>query len=114
MSLFARLSEDAVAPVAELPEPGTVISGDPRFTTWSIEERDGKIYSGIWEATPGKWAVDFTEWEYCRILTGRSLITSESGEAFEVGPGDGFMIRPGFKGTWEVLETTRKQYVIVN
>jgi uncharacterized cupin superfamily protein len=25
---------------------------------------------------------------------------------------DSFIIRPGFKGSWEVLETTRKEYVI--
>jgi len=27
--------------------------------------------------------------------------------------GDSFVLRPGFKGSWEVLETTRKQYVIL-
>jgi uncharacterized cupin superfamily protein len=26
--------------------------------------------------------------------------------------GDRAVIRPGFKGTWEVVETTRKDYVI--
>jgi uncharacterized protein len=27
--------------------------------------------------------------------------------------GDSFVIRPGFRGVWEVIETTRKDYVIV-
>ncbi|MFM2367115.1 MAG: hypothetical protein RIR95_1723, partial [Pseudomonadota bacterium] len=26
--------------------------------------------------------------------------------------GDSFVIRPGFSGTWQVLETTLKDYVI--
>jgi uncharacterized cupin superfamily protein len=26
--------------------------------------------------------------------------------------GDSFVIRPGFRGTWEVIETTRKHYVV--
>jgi uncharacterized protein len=26
--------------------------------------------------------------------------------------GDTFILRPGFKGSWEVVETTRKAYVI--
>jgi uncharacterized cupin superfamily protein len=29
-----------------------------------------------------------------------------------VRAGDSFVIRPGFRGTWEVLETTLKDYVI--
>jgi uncharacterized protein len=29
-----------------------------------------------------------------------------------VSAGDSFVLRPGFTGTWEVLETTTKLYVI--
>jgi hypothetical protein len=29
-----------------------------------------------------------------------------------VGPDDGFVLRPRFKGIWEVLETTRKEYMV--
>jgi uncharacterized cupin superfamily protein len=28
------------------------------------------------------------------------------------GPGDAFVIEPGFTGTWEVVETMRKRWVI--
>ena len=95
----------------DAPAPEKVLAGDPRFRTWNLEERDG-LYAGVWESTPGKWAISYDEWEYCRILSGRSVITSEDGEAVEIGPGDGFVLRPGFRGTWEVVETTRKEYVI--
>lgn len=110
MSLFLMIATDGEAE-AGAPDPGKVLAGDPRFRTWNVEERDG-LYAGTWEATPGKWRIDYEEWEYCRILSGRSVIATEDGEAFEVGPGDGFVIRPGFRGTWEVLETTRKEYVV--
>jgi len=40
------------------------------------------------------------------------VIAEDGGEEMRVGPGDSFIIRPGFRGTWEVLETTRKEYVI--
>ena len=96
---------------ADAPGPEKVIAGSPRFRTWNLEERDG-LYAGIWEASPGKWRIAYDEWEYCRILEGRSVIAEEGGESVEVGPGDGFILRPGFRGTWEVLETTRKEYVI--
>jgi len=29
-----------------------------------------------------------------------------------VKAGDSFVLRPGFRGTWEVVETTRKDFVI--
>lgn len=112
MSNFQRLSPDETGPQIDRPAPEKVISGDPVFTTWSIEERDG-LYAGIWQSTPGKWRISYDEWEYCRILQGRSVITDEKGAEHLLGPGDSFVIRPGFRGTWEVLETTRKDYVIV-
>ncbi len=110
MDLFLKLDTDGMAEEGA-PAPEKVIAGDPRFRTWNCEERDG-LYAGIWESTPGKWRIDYEEWEYCRILSGRSVICEDGGECVEVGPGDGFVLRPGFKGTWEVLETTRKEYVV--
>lgn len=112
MTLFEHVTPDAAAPVTERPAPEKVIAGDPVFTTWSVEERDG-LYSGIWQATPGKWRVSYDEWEYCRILAGRSILTDEHGTEQVIAAGDSFVIRPGFRGTWEVIETTRKDYVIV-
>ena len=112
MTLFVRLTEDAATVEESAPASEKVLSGDPRHRSWNVEERGG-LYAGIWESTPGKWLISYDEWEYCRILSGRSVITEEGGEAQEVGPGDSFLIRPGFRGTWEVLETTRKDYVIL-
>ena len=42
----------AVEPETERPDPAKVVSGDPVFTTWNLEERDG-LYCGIWQSTPG-------------------------------------------------------------
>ena len=93
------------------PDPVKVLAGDPVHTTWNIEERDG-LYCGIWQSTPGKWRISYDEWEYCHILDGLSVITEDGGEPVTVRTGDSFILRPGFKGTWEVIETTRKDYVI--
>lgn len=46
------------------------------------------------------------------MLKGRSVITAADGTEYPLKEGDSFILRPGFKGTWEVLETTRKDYVI--
>lgn len=112
MDHFLRLTPAAADPVTERPAAAKVLAGDPVFTTWNAEEREG-LYCGIWQSTPGKWRISYDEWEYCRILSGRSVITEDGGAAEEIVAGDSFVIRPGFRGTWEVIETTRKDYVIL-
>jgi uncharacterized cupin superfamily protein len=106
------ISTEGIEPEQGVPAPDRLISGSPRFRTWNAEEADGGLYAGVWEATPGKWRIEYTEWEFCHILSGVSVIAEEGGEARTVRAGDSFVLRPGFKGTWEVLETTRKEYVI--
>lgn len=98
-------------PEVSRPDPTKVLAGDPVHTTWNIEESDG-LYCGVWQSTPGKWRIRYDEWEYCRILEGISILTEDGGVRTTVRAGDSFVIRPGFEGTWEVLETTRKDYVI--
>ncbi|MCB1386990.1 MAG: cupin domain-containing protein [Nitratireductor sp.] len=95
----------------ERPAAEKVVSGDPVFTTWNAEERDG-LYCGIWQSTPGKWRIAYEEWEFCHILSGVSVITDGDGNSRTVRAGDSFVLRPGFAGTWEVVETTAKEYVI--
>ena len=94
------------------PAPDRLVSGAPVFRTWNVEDTGDGLYSGIWEATPGKWRIAYDEWEFCHILSGVSVIAEEGGAARTVKAGDSFVLRPGFKGTWEVVETTRKAYVI--
>jgi uncharacterized cupin superfamily protein len=106
------ISTDGIEQEEGAPAPARLVSGDPRFRTWNVEEAEGGLYAGIWEATPGKWRVEYTEWEFCHILSGVSVIAEDGGEARTVRAGDSFVLRPGFRGTWEVLETTRKEYVI--
>jgi uncharacterized protein len=107
---FLRLPADATPEISR-PAPERLVKGDPVFTTWNVEERDG-LYCGIWQATPGAWRVVYTEWEYCRILSGLSVLTPDDGPPQTLQPGDSFILRPGFSGVWEVIETTTKDYVI--
>lgn len=109
-ALFLRI-DTSVAPEEGAPPPDRLVSGNPTSRTWNAEEADG-LFAGIWEATPGKWRIVYEEWEFCHILSGVSVIEEEGGAAVTVKAGDSFVLRPGFKGTWEVVETTRKEYVI--
>ena len=111
MTLIQRLSRDGIPPEITRPDPAKVISGDPVHTTWSLEERDG-LYAGLWQSTPGKWRISYSEWEYFRILSGYSILTGADGSVTQLHPGDSLILRPGFEGTWEVVQTTLKDYVI--
>lgn len=108
---FQIIGRNAATPETERPAADKIVSGSPVFTTWNVEERDG-LFCGIWQSTPGKWRISYDEWEYCRILSGVSVVTEDGGGAHTVRAGDSFILRAGFKGTWEVLVTTTKDYVI--
>jgi uncharacterized cupin superfamily protein len=112
VSHIVGLNIAGVEAEAGRPAEGRVIAGNPQFRTWNVEEAGNDLFAGIWESTPGKWRIEYDEWEYCRILSGVSVITEDGGAARTVKAGDSFVLRPGFKGSWEVVETTRKEYVV--
>ena len=111
-----RLAEGsllAAEPLEYLPAPEKIVSGNPLQRVWShyTDERQ-KFSVGIWECEPGAWRIHYTEEEYCRVMTGRSRLTNADGVVREVTAGDEFVIPRGFEGVWEVIERTRKVYVI--
>ena len=90
-----------------------LISGNPKQTVWNAYAgAGGRFLAGIWQSEVGKWRIHYTEEEYCHVLQGVSVITDAQGEAVTVSAGDRFVIPRGFVGTWEVVEPTRKIYVI--
>ncbi len=112
MSNWIRVDIAGVEPEEGAPAADRILSGSPTFRTWNVEEATGGLYAGIWEATPGCWSISYDEWEYFRVISGYSIVTEEDGEPVHLRAGDSMILRPGFKGRWEVVETTRKDYVI--
>lgn len=96
------------------PDPERIVKGEPRTRTWVVDEAaHGRVIAGVWEATPGAWRVSYDEWEFCAILSGVSILHEDGAETPHVlREGDSFVIRPGFNGLWEVVETTRKSFVV--
>ena len=110
--LIFRMTQDGVDPDVSRPDPANVVKGDPVHTTWNFEDRNG-LYAGLWQSTPGAWRFDYSEWEYIRVHSGRSVLTCDDGTVIEMKAGDTIIIRPGLKGVWEVTETMLKDYVIL-
>ena len=89
------------------------VRGQPEQRTWHhFTSDDEKFFAGIWEAEPGCWKIQYTENEFCQVLEGRSVLRDAAGKEKIIRKGDNFTIPAGFQGEWEVLETTKKIYVI--
>lgn len=89
------------------------LRGRPTQKTWHhFSSDDARFFAGYWEADPGCWTIQYTENEFCQILSGRSVLRDASGRERQLRAGDNFTIPAGFSGEWEVVETTRKIYVI--
>lgn len=88
-------------------------SGDPQVSVAEIFN-DGKSQAGVWQCTPGGWSVnDRPDTETATILSGKGVITDNSGRKTDIGPGSIVTLPRGWTGRWDITETVRKVYVIV-
>jgi uncharacterized cupin superfamily protein len=99
-------------PIIDAPRADRLIAGTPKFKTWEAEAQDG-TYAGIWQSSAGTWRVEYDEWEYFNILSGYSILTPDGADPIHLRAGDRYILRPGLKGTWQVVEETTKDYVII-
>lgn len=90
--------------------PERLVEGNPSYKTWEQDNvGNGRIRSGIWEATPGATrSIKGETWEYCTILSGVIELIEDDKEPRRLVAGDTFILRPGFTGTWRTIETVRK------
>lgn len=92
---------------------GEPIGDLPKQTDSSFFEQ-GNLFAGTWECEPGKMKLDLDVMEFCHLLKGHWVLTSESGQVTEVRAGDSWIFPKGWKGTAEVLETVRKVYFLIS
>lgn len=97
--------------LADLPD--RVVDGDPHHVTeMQFDSPDGGLIAGTWTSTPGKWHAFADRDEFCYILSGHCRLIDENGAARTFRTGDAFLIPNGFRGFWDVVETTTKHFVI--
>ena len=113
MSVTAIVRIAEPGPAADEGTPTGVLAGTPRTKTRNYYADPGAhFYAGVWESTPGKWQVEYSEHEFVHLLAGRVILTDANGRAERFGPGDVFVIPAGYRGTWETVEPVRKLYAI--
>jgi uncharacterized cupin superfamily protein len=70
------------------------------------------MISGYWEAPPGSYHATYTDYEFVHIIAGKLIITADGESPVELGAGEAFVVEPGFKGTWQIIEPIRKHFDI--
>lgn len=97
--------------LADLPDH--VVEGDPQHQSRTyFKNAAGDVIAGTWTSTPGKWHAFTDRDEFCFITSGHVRLIADDGSAQTFRTGDAFLIPNGFRGFWEVLETTTKHFVI--
>jgi uncharacterized cupin superfamily protein len=95
------------------PPADRLLQGSPEQVARNyFSDSTGRFFAGVWESSPGKWRVRYSENEFCHITRGRVRIEHESGRSWTFATGASFVIPAGFIGVWDVLEPTAKLYVI--
>lgn len=93
----------------------TSIEGEQKEATLPLwTSPDGKMETGIWECTPGRFTADRSEFaEICHILSGRVSLHNADGTSREIGAGETFVLPLGWRGEWTIHERTRKIYSMI-
>jgi uncharacterized cupin superfamily protein len=74
---------------------------------------DKNMLARTWECEPGTLELDLDVFEFCHLLEGHWVLTSQSGKVTDVRAGDSWIFPRGWKGTAEVRETVRKVYFMM-
>ena len=100
--------------VLDSSNPVAVPLGEPvAVTSVTCVERSDGVETGIWECTPGRWRRQIVEQEFCHFIAGRGTFTPDGGEPIAFQAGDAFLLPQNSLGIWDIQETTRKTYVII-
>lgn len=95
------------------PKPTALTEGvlEASDALWAVPGVD----VGYWECTPGRFAATRDGYtEVCQFLSGRVTIEVDGEEPVTFGAGDTLITPSGWRGTWDVHETVRKLYVIID
>ena len=82
------------------------------FNKEAFAAPDGSVKTGIWEATPGRFARAVIDAEFSQFLSGHATFTTEDGKSYDFRAGDAAYFPPHTRGVWTIHEKLRKTYVV--
>src|SRR5215510_8578733 len=75
------------------PPADRLLAGNPEHKTHNyFSDSGGRFFSGIWESTPGRWRISYTENEFCHLTRGCVRIADADGREWTFKAGDSFVI----------------------
>ena len=90
------------------------IHGDPKTASGRLYHA-GPTTVGCWACTPGSFFVDHLPKTECFIvLDGTFVLSDENGIGQRCSAGDTVVLPKGWSGYWDVIETSRKLWVVVD
>jgi uncharacterized cupin superfamily protein len=94
-------------------KPEDVLEGDPVARTLTLSSSpDGRLSSGLWDCTAGKFRWKFWVDEIILVLEGEAVVRESTGAVHELTPGVVAYFPLGVSGQWEVSTYVRKFFVV--
>lgn len=116
MPNIVAFSQQSPNPLFDRPRPERLVTGNPLRTTWNhYHGAAGEFSCGVWQCEPGSWNIQFAanKEEFFCVIEGRVRLHQTDGRAFDIGSGEAAVIPAGFVGRFEVIETVKKYYVVL-
>lgn len=108
---YSNLEPEYMDPQGERPD---AIHGSPHTALQTIYSV-GPMQVGCWMCTPGSFpVVRHPETECFHVLDGVFFLTNADGSARRCVAGDTVVLPKGWTGVWDVIETVRKLWVVVD
>ncbi|MEM9472686.1 MAG: cupin domain-containing protein [Pseudomonadota bacterium] len=100
---------------SDLTPPDTFTSDDhSELNHTFFATPDNSVLSGVWECAPCREEIDsYPVHEMMTVISGSVTVTNADGHAETFTAGDTFFIAKGAKCIWQIDETLRKFYMIV-
>lgn len=97
------------------PRVDRLVKGNPKRLTQSLYDHPN-MNCGIWQCEVGAWNIQFADnkQEFFQIIEGAVRLHDANSQSFiEIKAGEAGIIPPSFIGTFEVIETVKKYFVVV-
>lgn len=110
-----KIEAAAKIPSDQLEDWGTPKTvGEPvcQLRGLTVSENEDGSQSGIWECTPGKFIREVKQAEAVTFLSGHCFFHPDNGDTIEIKGGDVLFFPENSTGTWEIIETVRKAYLV--